>query len=198
MKGLLLHDWYQAKKYCRTMGFLTVFFLVLYGIDGQSFCLIYPCMLMSMIPITMLSYDEKTGWQRYCKNFPLKRGQYVSEKYLMGLLASLAAELPGMILLAVQWGRGQVTLAEVGALGVSMAAMSLVSPGLTLPFVFRFGAERGRMAYYVVVGGSCAAVMLFMGEGLQLTLPGTLLCAAAVVLYVLSWLLSIRLFEKRE
>lgn len=198
MKGLLLHDWYQMKKYCRVMGILAVFFLVLYVASPQPFCLIYPCMLVSMLPITLLSYDEKTGWQRYCQNFPLKKGQYVSEKYLTGLLAAMAVSLIGMLLLGVQYLQGQLPIEEAQALGLSMIAMELLSPALTLPFVFRFGVEKGRMAYYLVIGGGGAAVMLFMSGGLQPSLPVALLCMGAIVLYVLSWVLSKKLYEKRE
>lgn len=198
MKGLLLHDWYQAKKYCRVMGIMAVFFLVLYVASPQPFCLIYPCMLMSMLPIALLSYDEKTGWQRYCQNFPLKKGQYVSEKYLTGLLATMAVSLVGMLLLAVQCMRGQLPIKEAQALGLSMIAVELLSPALTLPFVFRFGAEKGRMAYYLVIGGGGAAAMLFLRDGLQPSLPVALLCMGAIVLYALSWGLSKKLYEKRE
>lgn len=90
----------------------------------------------------------------------------------------MAVSLIGMLLLGVQYLQGQLPIEEAQALGLSMIATELLSPALTLPFVFRFGVEKGRMAYYLVIGGGGAAVMLFMGGSLQPSLPVALLCMA--------------------
>lgn len=197
MKGLLLHDWYQMKKYCRVMGLMAVFFLVVYGLGGETFCLFYPALLISIMPMTMLSYDEKSGWNRYCHNLPVTAETYVGGKYVMGLLCLLPVLLGAGGVLLVFYERGRLTWQEVRQLMAVLYIASLVSPSLTLPFLFRFGTEKGRIAYYLVLGGFCAAVVLVTPNMNDFSLPTAILLPVALLLYLASFALSVRGYEKR-
>ena len=87
-----------------------------------------------------------------------------------------------------------------------MAVLASVSPSLILPFIFKNGSEKGRMAYLIVLGSIFALVV---GGGIVLEkldlldapmvvpMPG-LLAAIAAVLYPISWMLSVHWYEKRE
>ena len=81
-----------------------------------------------------------------------------------------------------------------------IVAVSLASPAVLLPFVFRFGAEKGRIAYYVVIGVACAVSTFVAGRGsLAIAgVSGAILVAAAAALYAVSWLLSIAAYNRRE
>ena len=61
MKALILKDLYQLKAYCKSLLLIVgVFTLVIPFSDGNLFFCIYPVMMISMLPMTLLSYDERT------------------------------------------------------------------------------------------------------------------------------------------
>lgn len=205
MRGLLLKDWYMMKKTCRAYLLLIVVFLAAsVWADDNAFLVFYPCVLTGMIPVTLLSYDERSGWDRYRGALPCTRAEFVTGKYLMGLLAQLsvlaltaAAQAARLRMIgAFSWGALVTRLAVVWSL-------ALLAATLTLPLIFRFGVEKGRLAYYVVIGIICggSVVVGLSGMALSAALPsGTLagMVLAALGLYALSWRLSVALYEKRE
>jgi hypothetical protein len=83
-------------------------------------------------------------------------------------------------------------------------SIGLLAPSILLPFLFRFGAEKGRMAYLIVVGAMFAIAMtMTQNEGGFLTarslaLPAWACCPAMAAVYAASWRLSIVLYQKRE
>ena len=92
MKGLIIKDLYQVGRYCRTMLMVIALFLgVSFFSRENEFFTYYPCLLCGMIPVTLLSYDERSGWSRSALSMPVTRSQLVSGKYLIGLIMVAAA-----------------------------------------------------------------------------------------------------------
>ncbi|NMP37237.1 MAG: ABC-2 transporter permease [Clostridiales bacterium] len=94
MKGLLLKDFYMIGKYCRSFVLILTVFLVVscFGNDN-TFFIIYPVLIAGMIPVTLISYDEREKWHIYSETLPYTRAQFVSVKYLIGLLFELTVFL---------------------------------------------------------------------------------------------------------
>ena len=93
MKGLLLKDWYEIRYQYR-------WFLILLAVAGFSsatgqgnavFWGCYMMILVAMIPLNTMGYDEKSGWQKYSRCFPVSSGHLVLEKYLLGVIALIVA-----------------------------------------------------------------------------------------------------------
>lgn len=205
MKGLLLKDWYVMKKTCRTYLLLALVFLVVsvFG-DDNVFLIFYPAMLVGMIPVTLLSYDERSKWQITCAALPCTRAQFVSAKYLIGLLAQLTTlALTALAQAARLHMSGAFRWSSWAALLAVLLSLSLVTAAITPPFMFRYGVEKGRLLYCVTLGVMCAASALI---GLSGTAGATVFPAAAllaavgasVAIYALSWRLSIVLYCRRE
>jgi hypothetical protein len=130
----------------------------------------------------------------------------VSAKYLLGLM------LQGVIYLltgAVQALRTAVNgVFHLESFLVLMSLLWMVflfSGSIALPFMFKLGVEKGRMAYYVMIGvicGSAAISGMAFGNGLQTAIPfGSVLilgCVLAAAAYAGSWYLSILFYRKRE
>lgn len=100
---------------------------------------------------------------------------------------------------------GSFTVAGFASMLALILLLSMLASAISLPFMFKLGVEKGRAAYYVMIGVICAGgamgSVLLQGNtlltgGMRVALP--LLCVAGVVLYALSWYWSIRLYEKRE
>ena len=207
MKGLLLKDWYMAKKHCRMYPILTIGFLVMSFFHRDNFFFVfYPSILCGMVAVNLLAYDEQGKWDVYSGTLPYTKAQLVSVKYLMSLLTQGAVLLLAAVLQAVAMSRsGSFLLEEYLALLASLVMLSCLSTSLSLPFMFRFGVEKGRLAYFVMVGAVCAGGMI-SGDVIAAALskntsPLTVMGVAAavsVLLFALSWALSIKLYQKRE
>ena len=205
MKGLLLKDWYVMKKTCRAYLLLVVVFLSISVFGGENvFMVFYPAMLVGMIPVTLLGYDERCKWQITCAAMPCTRAQFVSAKYLIGLLAQLATlgltALAQALRMTLNGGFHWLTW---GTLLAVMLAMSLLTAAITPPLMFRFGVEKGRILYCVTVGLMCGGSTIIGLSGALDAAPFTVtalvgMVAAAAAVYALSWRLSIALYQKRE
>lgn len=203
MKGLLLKDTYMTVRLCRMFLLLDVVFLGVWMFgNGDLFFLTYPCLLTTMVPMTLISYDEREKWDVFAATLPYSRAQIVSCKYLIGLCLSvliLAVAAVGQIFRRTPGGTAEfLTMLPV------LLSACLLAPAVLYPFVFRFGAEKGRVVYYVVIAVVCGGsvvlqnmeVASLLGSLSVGSLPAGVLIASAV--YAVSWLLSIRLYEKRE
>lgn len=202
MKGLLLKDFYMTAKTCKSYLFVILIFLAIsfFGNDSQFFIL-YPLLMMSLIPVTLLSYDERDGWDKYSLTLPCTRAQLVSVKYLMGLgFGGITYLLSEVVLAARFLLAGSFVWGEYLALSSALLLLGLLGPSLLMPFVFKFGSEKGRLAYYFVIALLFAVVAILAGLGFYVYLEGFswLVIAAVVLLYLGSWRLSIFFYEKRE
>lgn len=207
MKGLLLKDWYMMKKYCRYYLFCAVGFTVLSVMSaGNMFFIFYPCLLCGMIPVNLIGYDERSRWMQYSGTMPYTKAQIVSGKYLIGLFSQLALLLLMGAAHAVKMMlAGDFVPGEFTVLMLLMLIVSTLSSSISLPFIFKLGVEKGRTAYYVMVGFVCAASFivsnLFKGQlGTEIK-PNLVLAILAVVgigIYVFSWYMSIVFYKKRE
>lgn len=206
MKGLLLKDFYLSWRYCRAfLVIVAVFLAVSFTGDDNIFFLIYPIMIASVIPMTLVSYDEHDKWTAYSGTLPYTRAQLVSTKYLVGMCFGSVAFLISMAATTVRMmlGGGFV-LEQFAVVGTALLVLGCLGPALILPYVFKYGAEKGRIAFYITVGvfSGVAAVLAGMGFQIQTVAHGlwplAVVAGVALALYALSWWLSIRFYQKRE
>lgn len=212
MKGLLVKDLYMSKTYCWVYLLIAAAFLVLYAFSSVSghenlFFLLYPTVLAGMVPVNLIAYESQCKWEQFAGTLPYTRAQLVSAKYLIGLMffgillamtlavMSLAMVIAGSFSPAMLWGQS-----------VLMALCFFGSCTFILPLVFRFGIEKARIMYLAMIGLVCgltAAIGIISNGsvyagGWQMPRAIPLAALAAVVLYLLSWGLSIRFYQKRE
>lgn len=207
MKGLLLKDWYMMKKYCRSYILIAaVFIAVSFFSNDNMFFIFYPCLLCGMIPVNLLGYDERSRWMQYSGTLPYTKTQIVSGKYLIGLFAQAATLIVIGIVQGIKMtAAGNFVLGEFVVLMLLMLIIATITSSIPLPFIFKLGVEKGRTAYYVMIGCVCGASVLassyFRGQLVAEVEPNVILGALAVVgigVYVLSWYLSVVFFKKRE
>ncbi len=205
MKGLLKKDCYLIAAYGRTLLLVSAVFLFVSAVmpsDQNFFFVIYPVLFAGVLPTTLISYEERSGWNRYCDAMPVSRKTVVSARYLMTLLCFvLLYALTLAVHAAVLLPKGQgKTLAELAGL---LPCVGLLAPAAMLPVTLRFGVEKARLVYYVFIGMIVACALIFMKNPTATAdvVPGVGIlaaCAVTLLLFVLSWLLSLKLYEKRE
>lgn len=207
MKGLILKDLYMMKKYCKSYLLITfVFVAVSFASSENLFLVFYPCLLCGMIPVNLLGYDERSKWLQYSETMPYTKGQIVSCKYLIGLGTQVAVLLVTGASQAIKMSiNGTFILGDYLVLVMLLLIMSLLASSVTLPFMFKLGVEKGRMAYYIMIGIVCAGSiissnLLSESSASEIKLNAALptICFVGLGLYVLSWLLSIIFYKKRE
>ncbi len=198
MKGLLLKDFYLMKTVCRTTILCIVLFAVLSVFSTENlYFFFFPCLIASMLPITLLSYDERDKWTQYAMTLPCSDAELVSGKYVIGLVSIAAAVLLNMLAQVIA---GKYPQEELAMLAATMLAVSLIGPAILYPLIFKFGIEKGRLFYYCFIGAASAAIMILTNKGQSIRAGGSvyLLLVIGAVLYGLSWLLSIRFYQNRR
>lgn len=207
MKGLLLKDWYMMKMYCKSYHFIAVVFVALSLVsNGNMFFVFYPCLLCGMIPVNLLGYDERSRWMQYSGTMPYTKAQIVSGKYLIGLLAQLTILLVMGVAQAVKMMiADDFVLGEFAVLMLLMLIVSTLISSIPLPFVFKLGVEKGRTAYYVMIGFICGASVLAsslfrgcFGTDIKPNLVLAILAVVGIGIYIFSWYMSIVFYKKRE
>lgn len=222
MKGLILKDLFNLKKQARFYIAIPLFMAVLSAFSSgsmQMFAIAY-CLLFSiMLPITTLSLDERANWDPYALCMPVSRRSVVLSKYLLGLLFILASVL---LCFLAAWLRGAA--AGFAAFDVQKMLFSIVWMtvgacvlfAVFMPIMFRIGTEKGRIVmigvivvpvlllsllssteFFSAMGGNTieqALAAFFTGNA---ALPFVAAGAAAVLL-VLSALLSVTVYSKKE
>lgn len=197
----------MVKKYCRAYLLIAIVFIAIsFFSNDNMFFVFYPCLLCGMIPVNLLAYDERSHWMQYSGTLPYTKTQIVSGKYLIGLLAQLAVLAATGIAHGVKmYAAGNFVLGDFAVLMLLMLIVSTLASSICLPFVFKLGVEKGRTAYYVMVGFVCGASVLassilrgqLMGE-IQPNLILGLLAIVGISVYILSWYLSVMFFKKKE
>lgn len=209
MKGLLLKDWYLARTHCRAfLLILFVFAIVSAYSENNVFPVLYPIILSSILPVTLVSYDERSKWQFYADTMPYKRRDMVSVKYLVMLICLLFTTLiMGAVSAVKLLMERNLELPEITAFMGTALMLGILPASLMLPVIFKFGVERGRIAYYAALGVVFACVFGFTYVSRN-TEPAELLTdtspfrfalpVAALLILGVSWLLSVKFYEKRE
>ena len=210
MKGLIIKDFCLVKGYCKYYILLMAAFSLFSLFSEQSYWTIFPCIYAGLIPMTLQAYDEREHWTAFSGALPYTKAQLVSAKYIDGLIyggVTFAVNMILQLIKALASGNaepGRLT----GILCFSFAAM-LLPVAVMLPFVFRFGTEKGRimsiMVIALVIGVTSAAsfapdagVVTSEGAGTAVGAVLALLPVISAVIYAASWLLSIKLYNKRE
>ena len=213
MKALLLKDWYQVKTNMRMMYLTVLAVLAIWTLStsgDSSFAVNYSAVFLGFMPAYLLSYDHASGWTEYSFALPLSKELQVAEKYLVGLLCTAAAVvIGGLFVTVITLRTGTAPDKDVLSLLAGSVCAILLINGISLPLLYRFGAEKARMIYVLTFAGLGA---LLGGGGavmdeLQQNGPGSgplpvplwlaaVLLLAVLALYAVSWRVSVAWYGK--
>lgn len=199
MKGLLLKDLYVLTRKMQMFFLVIIIFAVLPGFNMTVFAVVYS----AMMPYTALAYDERSKWGQLAGTMPYSTRDIVVSKYVLGWLFMVAAALIALIAGTVE---SHFIQNASSPLTVAMAFWAgLIMMAITLPPMFHFGVERGRMFFILlIIVIACGSAALISGitdspsAASLLPLLELLLPVAAVVLTLISIPLSIRLYQNRN
>ena len=193
MKALILKDFYVIWKQMRT--FIVV--ILLLAMMNSAYYMVFLVVWCSMLPYTAMAYDERSHWNQLAAMMPYSKRDIVLSKYVLGWICMAAS---GVFCLAVQAAAGIVSgsAPSVPTLLASLC-VGIISLDITLPAVLRFGVERGRMIFMVLIFGvmiSIGVLVDMVDELPSLSVPlAVLLPLGAAAGTALSIPLSIKLYQ---
>lgn len=207
MKGLLLKDYYMFMKYCRMYLLIAAIFGVCSLNRSNIFTMAYPAVLCGITAVSLIGYDEKSRWQQFCETLPYTRKQVVTSKYMFSLI--LIAGLS--VLFAVAHALAGIVSGQLNGMWVLDVFGLIWSVGhlfcaIILPFIFKYGSEKGRLMYIAVVVIFCVFFVsmnsIETGDIIRILNVNVGMVVAATVistcLFVMSMLLSQHFYLKRE
>ena len=139
IRGLLLKDIFELWALCRVQLVLTgVYLLLPLFIKGIGLFASVGMMLLAMMPIYALGYDERCRWERYALAMPVRKSDLFWSRFLLGVIA-IALGAAVQALAALLAGRGEL----LSSLAVT-APSAVVYLLITLPLMMKLGVEKGR------------------------------------------------------
>lgn len=202
MTGLILKDLINLKKQARVYLILVLFYLVL-GVANESSDMFSTMMIVvsAIIPITAMSYDERSKWDRYALTMPLSRKSMVASKYILGLIFLVASFILSMLFNSFF---SNISLMEnvmtcLATLSIGMVIMSVI-----FPLIFKFGVEKGRIFMMIVLFAPTALILLLSKFEISMpdeeTIKSLLYLSpiVAAVIFIASIYISMSIYNKKE
>ena len=88
IRGLLLKDIFELSAQCRVQLVLTgVYLLLPLFIRGIELFASVGMMLLAMMPVYALGYDERCRWERYALAMPVRKSDLFWSRFLLGVIA---------------------------------------------------------------------------------------------------------------
>lgn len=214
MKGLLYLNGCLLWKQCRI--FLAFLLVLLAGsaLSGSVVWQISSGMLAGVtIPLTLMNYEDRAGWDAFSRALPYSAAQLVSVKYLLVLALAVVLALTGTAveMLRAAWMGVGVLPERFGGVGMA-AALCVLGPALLLPILFRFGVEKGERVCVALTAVLLLLLLLISlavqgmpdyASPLQAFFPlvradwlAAALLAVSGAAFSASWLLSVRLHKR--
>ena len=222
MKGLVYKDLLALKQSMMTTAAIMVLYIVM-GImssDGSTlFCVMAGVMNM-MIPLTCAAYDEQCGWDSFGNALPVSRTKTVLARYCTGMVVMLAT----LLLVAA----AQVIMMFTGnsamdwSVYIAVVLISLQINAVMNPIVYKFGVQKSRFVMIAVflvptiIFSAIAILAITSKNDLVINIVDSIgsfidslaqipdivlmlvILAVFTVMYVLSILLSISIYKKKD
>ncbi len=195
LKGVLIKDIGLVKNQLLIVLFIIIIYAIAFGFSDNveavaAFAGSYSVIIMSMLPVTLLSFDEKNKWGRYSAAMPVSRKANVASKYIIMLGMSLInAVVMGIVYYVT--GIDDMIVFIIFLLGASLFVGSIVTV-----LAYKFGSNYARfifMGIFVVVFILFATAARGLGDflGKLFTLDAGNFIYAAIVFLAFSILVSI-------
>ena len=214
LKSLVLKDLFNIGHNAKSMLFILVVFAVAFipfsGVEGYIFVCAILC---SMMIVTTFSFDDSSKWTRYAMIMPVSKKELVAGKFMVLAIFCAIGSLFGLIigfiggLITHKIVLDIVGIGELLFLTLGAWVISLIFGSMSIPLVFKFGAEKGRVLLLVsffIPAGICFGIyqlLTMLGVALTDQIVFILLCCSPLL--ALAWCyvmyqISYRIFVKQE
>ncbi len=213
MKSLIIKDLYNIGHNAKSMIFsIAVFAFAFIPSGGSGFT--YACAaLFCMMIVTTFAFDDNSKWTRYAMIMPVSKKELVAGKFIVlaifcmigSLLGLVIGSAGGIIIKKIPLNSDGIGEALFSALAAW--AISLIFGSISIPFIFRFGAEKARGILFVSFLIPTAVIFgiykLLKAAGVVLTeqLVIVFICCLPVIALIWCWIMyriSYRIFDNQD
>lgn len=213
MKGLLVKDLLLLKMQKSFIILAFVICALLASSDSDSiFPSTFLILSLSSFSVSTISYDEFENGNPFLFSLPISRRLYVIEKYCFTLItATAAALLAGLLCATASLAIESPSFTYYLFLGLTASLPSiLILQALIIPFLLKFGPERGRIAIIVVIAAAgilmvrihlFADFLMMMYDSvsqLSMIVFSGLFFTAGVLLFLVSAAVSMHIMARKE
>lgn len=207
MKGLILKDMYNLRKYGKTVLLISAFYVMLtFMMDNSNLFAGMIVLMFAITSVTSFAYDSQSGWDVYVRTLPVAAKDVVMSKYLLSLLLGLVGSL---LALLIGWINGLIknfsNFTEMLVTAYALFAIGMIFISILLPLVYKFGVERSRVIILAIVAIPTAAffVMAQTGKAItpdEQTIRQALLLSPFVIIVcgIVSFMISHGLYRRKE
>ena len=212
MKGLILKDIIAAKKQFSSFLIIIVIFSIITLLTDNVFFSSFIVLFGGIMPVSLISYDDKSRWNSYCDTLPCSRKDVISSKYIFTLILNFSLTLLMTVLLSVK-SAGTQTFDFTSIIISSLVILSgsFVFPSVMLPIIIKFGVEKARIIYTaatIVTVAAAAPLSSFALLNLEAEIPehfqnsmiitALIIFAVSALLLFFSWLISVKIYNGKE
>ena len=219
IKGLIGKDFKTIKSYKSTILYMIAIFVICAFLnnDVTIFIPIFVPLCFGMLGISSFSYDNLAKADKYLLTFPLNRKDIVKARYIYILIFTLIGTLLGFILTLIVQEIKTSNIFDKDILGNTLATIIgslsaiMFLQAFQIPIMYKFGAEKGRiiqmiMIVVLMIGVSLIITTLMKLFGISLDnlvimLKNYLIAIlgiTVIILYILSFAISCKIYEKKE
>lgn len=206
MKALILKDLYVILNQKNSLLMLiTLFVIASFFLGDTGMLLIFLTVLsMTLINIT-LSNDETSHWNRFVNTLPINKADIVKSKYILSLILILF-----MVIIVFPIFLLTNTITKTFTMVNFISILSIFISGVlmmlsfVIPVTIKYGAQKARIFILALIFIPVIVINVisngsFFHQLLEfLLLFGYIALIIAVVMFYLSYQLSVKFFEKKE
>ena len=222
MKGLLIKDSYLVFKQSKLLVIIAFVLMIInavavfFGEENMIGIFIIQNFAASL-GLASITNDETYKWNIYCDTLPVSRKKVVVEKYLFGFLCIFSVWFLSTLLTEISrlliglYINSEISLIDNVSYNIAILAFTILMPTIIFPFIFKFGIVKARLLmFFVLIGcygafiGIGTAMLDGFGEGSNafvsenFTVIAIAVLAAAALMYTVSMLISVKIYENKE
>lgn len=220
MTGLITKDFCLIKQRKTTLVIFVGLALFMSMYMDASFLVSYLCMMGVIMAVSTISLDEYENGYAFLMTLPIDAKTYAIEKYLFGSIFLALFWVASIVLQIISNTIHHVPFVwkELLAMDLLFIPVFLIFLGIYIPIQIKFGAEKSRIAIFVIFG--FVIVVTMMGRTLLTSanidlqksmenvflwlnrIPVAAIAGALAVITLLlvslSLLISIRIMQRKE
>ena len=201
LKGLILKDLYLVRVQILIVAIVLAVYIVMALISSGggsigTFTGTYSVVVMSLLPITILNFDEKSKWGRYSAAMPVSRRVNVLSKYIiMVVLSVINAAVIGLVYTLSKESARMIFI-------VFILAASLTTGSVVTALGYKFGSTNARFIFTAVISAVAVAggISISFGNelGSGLTIAALIFLAVSALVCLASYMISAHIYENKD
>lgn len=217
IKGLIIKDLLQLKSYKKTL-IVFIFVFVATSIaqeNTRNILIVMMTLGLGMFSIATFSYDEMAKVDKYILTLPLTKKEVVAGKYTLVIISTIIGAVLGILISLML---SYITVGELPNILelIEIAIGAVFGIGIVesiqIPFIYRYGAEKGRIQIFIAVAVVAFLVggIIWMGEKFDVNFLDSfmintfikvipiILLVATVIIYFVSYQIAYKIYKQKE